>query len=85
MFTLSIHVLQNCVVILHILQDSVFRCLHLFFTTNMTRDDLEMKQDYYDYYMQVPILHYAYVRNAQDENDLAEVKKQPKTASFRIA
>ena len=52
-----------------------FDFVTLFFTTNMTRDDLEMKQDYYDYYMQVPLLHYAYVRNAQDENDLAEVKK----------
>lgn len=55
-------------------QDS-FDFVVLFFTTNMTRDDLEMKQDYYDHYMQVPILHYAYVRNAQDENDLTEVKK----------
>ena len=28
------HILQNCVVILHILQHSVFRCLTLFFTMN---------------------------------------------------
>ena len=29
------HKYMNVHVILHILQDSVFRCLHLFFTTNM--------------------------------------------------
>jgi len=52
-----------------------FDFVALWFTNNMTRDDLEMKQDYYDYYMQVPILHYAYVRDAQNENDLAEVLK----------
>ena len=52
-----------------------FDYVALWFTTNMTRDDLEMKQDYYDFYMQVPLLHYAYVQNAQDANDLAEVHK----------
>lgn len=38
-------------------------------------DDLEMKQDYYDYYTQVPLVHYALAKKEQDEDELAGVKK----------
>lgn len=56
-------------------KNDTFDFVVLFFTTAITKDDLEMKQDYYDYYMQVPLLHYAYVKQTQDEKDLADVKK----------
>ena len=46
----------------------------LVFIGAISADDLEMKQDYFDYYTQVPIVHYAYAKKAQDEEEMKGVK-----------
>jgi len=47
----------------------------LVFLRAASSDDLEMKQDYYDYYSLVPLVHYAIAKKEQDEDELAGVKK----------
>lgn len=53
----------------------MFDFVLLTFMKAVSSDDLEMKQDYYDYYTQVPIVHYAVANAEQDEAELQGVNK----------
>lgn len=52
---------------------STFDCVLLTFMKAVSCDDLEMKQDYYDYYTMVPIVHYAVAAKEQDDNEMKGV------------
>lgn len=41
--------------------EDTFDCVVLTFMTSVTTEDLQIKKDYYDYYTQVPLVHYAVV------------------------
>ena len=47
----------------------------LVFLQGATSDDLEMKQDYYDYYSQVPLVHYAIAEKENQGEELQGVKQ----------
>ena len=46
----------------------------LIFIQGASADDLLVKQEYYDYYTQVPIVHYAIHQKEQDHDELQGVK-----------
>ena len=52
---------------------STFDCVLLTFMKAVSCDDLEMKQDYYDFYTMAPIIHYAVAKKEQDEEELKGV------------
>lgn len=56
-------------------KQDTFDFVILVFMRAASSDDLEMKQDYYDYYTQVPLVHYAFAKKEQDNDELAGVKK----------
>lgn len=56
-------------------KEDSFDFVLLTFMKAVSSDDLEMKQDYYDYYTQVPIVHYAVAKTEQDADDLKGVQK----------
>ena len=45
-------------------KEDTFDFVLLVFMGAISSDDLEMKQDYYDYYTQVPIVHFAFAKKA---------------------
>lgn len=47
----------------------------LAFMKAASSDDLEMKEDYYDYYSMVPLLHYAVATKENEGEELAGIKK----------
>ena len=47
----------------------------LVFLKAASSDDLELKQDYYEYYSKVPLVHYAIAKKEQEDDELAGVKK----------
>ena len=51
-----------------------FDIVLLVFLSTMSSDELEKRKDYYDYYTQVPIVHFAYAQKANDEKDMKGVK-----------
>jgi len=50
-----------------------FDAVLLVFMGAVSSDDLEMKQDYYDYYTKVPIVHFAFAKLKQDEEEMKGV------------
>lgn len=52
-----------------------FEVVLLVFMGAVSSDDLEMKQDYYDYYTRVPIVHYSFAKLKQDEEEMKGVKE----------
>ena len=46
----------------------------LAFLSAVSSDDLEMKEDYYDYYSMVPLVHYAVSASVKESEDFAGVK-----------
>jgi gluconate kinase len=51
-----------------------FDCVLLVFMGAVSSDDLEMKQDYYDHYTNVPIVHYSFAKLKQDKEEMKGVK-----------
>lgn len=51
----------------------IYDAVLLTFMKAASSDDLEMKQDYYDYYTSAPLVHYAIVKKEQDEDELKGV------------
>lgn len=46
----------------------------LAFLSDVSSDDLEMKEDYYDYYSMVPLVHYGVSKSVKESEDFAGVK-----------
>lgn len=52
-----------------------FDVVLLVFMGAVSADDLEMKQDYYDYYTKVPIVHFSFAKLKQDKEEMNGVSQ----------